>query len=596
MDDGQTSKWIAERLAKIDQTSKIGREANSSYLYPEYRDNLLGFIAEVIGDVTYDREFDHKAALWEGQRAIIHSMEDFKRTAVFSARGHGKDHCLARAMLAVFYTRPARILCLAPSLRQLQNILFSEVSKVFHGSKIKLEGELLSIKLKLKDDPSRYILGIPAGDPDRVRGFHAGVDAPGDPDRDMLTEEDMRRIEEFLLEGGDEEEEIWICVDEPEGVAESVFAALEGTLSKTRARVVLIGNPAQGLYDEHTYPRALMDETGAWNCINLSSIPHSEYPGQNEDQLSRFDAIYDAPPGWLIPHESRATATATYDSSDPVFLSDWRGLFSESMGDSQVIPHKALQLSAERFEENTQRNQIGPRIGIDLGFGGDMTVATLMVNGVVRDVVSWRDASDDKTMQVTISNKIIALCSDWGHAVYESWPETWDGGAIVGGRLSIDQTGMPGVADILSAKGIECDRVNFGAAFRGDQLGEADYSIKFQNNRAGMYWSARQGLQSGLFHIPFSSKYATLREQIKWTLYERDYDLIKLEKKSKIIERHGNSPDYADAFVMACRPSVDSPAIWTTGGPLLTPTRNLLVPGDVSRKSTRRDSRQWTRL
>tara|TARA_E500000305_G_scaffold108357_1_gene110565 strand:- start:26701 stop:28494 length:1794 start_codon:yes stop_codon:yes gene_type:complete len=594
VDDSKTWEWIGDKLAQIDQTSPIGSGASTSYLYPEYRDRPLDFIGDVLGKRTWKG----KVALWEGQRAIVESVFKNKVTCAYSSRGTGKDHVASELMLAFFYTRFSRVLCLAPSMRQLQVILFSEVSKRFHGAKQKLEGELLSLKLKLPDDASHYILGIPAGDPDRVRGFHAGVDCPGDPDQDELTEVDVQMIQQIIDEGGKEADEVLIVVDEPEGISDEVFRVLEGTLSKPGARILFIGNPAQSLFEDHTYPNHLRNIESKAHTINLNSIPHSEFPGENEDQIAMFDEIYTVP-GWLVGHEERQIAKRKNQSQDPIFLSDWRGLFSEDAMAAQVIPLTALIVSGERYMDRSSRHAIGPRVGVDLGFGGDPSVATLMVDGIVCSTYSWRSPRDDKAMQVNCARKISQLVQHWGREVAQEFPESWDGGAIVGQRLSIDQTGLPGVCDILHELDVETDRVDFGSSYRGDPMELVSANMKMVNQRAGMYWHARMGLQEGVYHVPREERFAHYWEQLPWTLYEREFDTIKLEPKKKVIERHGHSPDYADSFVLACVPTGDSKIIWSTGGPVLS--NDLPMIGDKGmgeRAITRptRSRRQWKRF
>jgi len=588
-------EWILGELRRVDAKSPIGSTAHSSYLYPEYRDDLLGFIANVLGDRTWKGS----VALWRGQRAIAESVQRNKVTGVYSSRGTGKDHALARLILALFYTRPCRILCLAPSMRQLQEILFAQISKSFNGATQKLEGDLQTMKLKLPGDASHYILGIPAADPERARGFHAGVECPGDPDQDEMTEEDMLKVTEMLEAGAQAADEVYIIVDEPEGVSEEVFRVLEGTMSKPGTRMVLIGNPAQGLFDDHTYPRLLRSRPAGSHTINLSSVRHADFGDENAAQLAMFDEVFDEVPGWLVPHAARDKARRDYHSQDPIFLSDWRGLFSEDAMESQVIPLNALNASVEYYASHRTRRGIGPRIGVDLGFGGDASVATLMVDGVVCSTHSWRSSRDDRRMQVTTAEVLRDLFMFWGDEVSREYPESWDGGAIVGQRVSIDETGLSGVSSILYEMGIEVDRVDFGGAFRGDPTGLVDGGLQMANQRAGMYWHARMGLQDGRYHIPDEERFKDYWEQLPWTLFERDGSRVKLESKKHTIKRHGHSPDFADSFVLACVPSQDRPVMWSTGGPTLS---NSLLPipdkdaAPMPPSSGRRDRRQWRRV
>jgi hypothetical protein len=153
-------------------------------------------------------------------------------------------------------------------------------------------------------------------------------------------------------------------------------------------------------------------------------------------------------------------------------------------------------------------------------------------------------------------------------------------------RISIDDTGLNGVCDILGSRGMGVDRVNFGARPRGDYTDIVGHQL-FKNTRAEMYWVVRRGLQEGRFRIP--SKYRRIWQQLQWTHYSREMgtkgDVMKLESKDDIRARHGRSPDNADALVLACRENL---------GPIISSSPS---PAEVQRaRRSRRHRRGWKKL
>lgn len=557
-----------------------------SHLHKQYLGREEEFVRDILGKETWAGN----VSLTSAQLSVMRAVFDHKRVAVYSGRGHGKDFTAALIATTWFYTRPSRVLCFAPSLRQLKTILFREISESINGARVRLEGEVLTMGVKV--DASHWMAGIPAANPDNVRGFHAGVKVPGDPNSDEITDYDLEMIEK-MVNGGNEASVLIIC-DEPEGLPEEIFRTLEGTLSKRNVHMLLIGNPIQSLTDEHTYPKSLLDDSGAWYKIKLSSFPEEKFP----DPLSHlYDEVHDNPPGWLIPHESREKALRDYDIGDPIFLSDWLGRFSTEEVESQVVPYRVLTTSEERYVSNRSRMRLGPRIGIDIGFGGsDPCVAVLMVDGVVSAVDEWHPSADDPSSQITTAHYIRDLCIEWGAQVGEIYGESWDGSPIIGGRLSIDDSGLSGVGDILFSLGVECDRVNFAKSPDGHHKALTG-TTRLANCRTEMYWIARMGLSDGMFFVPKEERFRKLRDQLPWTRYDRRHDgnfpVIALESKKDLKRRHGSSPDYADAFVLACRETNPSFIIAETGPLVLGRARG--VKDDIS-SPARRSRLGWKKI
>ncbi|MEL6716333.1 MAG: hypothetical protein AAFP86_21320, partial [Planctomycetota bacterium] len=173
------------------------------------------------------------------------------------------------------------------------------------------------------------------------------------------------------------------------------------------------------------------------------------------------------------------------------------------------------------------------------------------------DEEEWSPPSDSPSAQVDIARHIAVLAVRWGKMIHDLYPEAWDGSPIIGQRLSIDDTGLSGVADILFERGVEVHRVVFSASPTGAYR-ELTGVQRFANVRAEMAWGLRRGLQTGQRMIP--ERFRRSWQQLPWTLFERKADslgsVIQLEPKEKVIARHGRSPDTADADMLAAMPTM----------------------------------------
>tara|TARA_R110000772_G_scaffold74258_6_gene161793 strand:+ start:1408 stop:2895 length:1488 start_codon:yes stop_codon:yes gene_type:complete len=471
---------------------------------------------------------------------------------------------LGRIAQAFLYSRPSRVIITGPSLRQVEKQMMANLRDSWFKSQRKLfamNGRPSNLELKLTE--SCFLIGIPARNPDNVRGFHAGPSIPGDADADELSQDDM----DFFAQLEEEEDDIdllWIC-DEAQGVDPRVFDALEGMMTKPGASCLWTGNPMLGVDDDHPYVKAFREGSG-FHRIRVSSFPQEQFP----ETAVEYDKVFDKVPKYLVSDEDKARALTQHDPDEPIFLSDWLGRFSPGSSTSVVVPRTALMAALGTNYRNLR--PLGPRIGIDIGTGNpDPCVASLFVNGVKRAQHKWAPAADDHEGQVSIADVILQLAAKWGSELDEE--DNWSGGLpISGARISIDDSGLVGVCDILANRGCYVDRVNFARSAQG-QWREIVGTQRFLNIRVEMHWVARRGLQEGIFVIPMEFRESW--DQATWTHYERSYDgtgpLIKLEGKDKVKARHGGkSPDAFDADILAMRDTGSGKLFGQTGAKILT--------------------------
>jgi hypothetical protein len=156
------------------------------------------------------------------QMEFLRALPNEKRISIRSGHGTGKDASASWAILWFLSTRAmAKVVCTAPTARQLNDILWSEISKWARDSAIQDEFVIQSEKIFKKEAPKEWwaravspsVRADPADQAETLAGFHG----------------------DHLL----------IVVDEASGVEDPVFIPIEGALTQEDNRVLLIGNPTK---------------------------------------------------------------------------------------------------------------------------------------------------------------------------------------------------------------------------------------------------------------------------------------------------------------------------------------------------------------
>ena len=108
-----------------------------------------------------------------------------------------------------------------------------------------------------------------------------------------------------------------------------------------------------------------------------------------------------------------------------------------------------------------------------------------------------------------------------------------------------------GVVDRLRERGLGVDGVDFGGRALGDWALLLGRDFRALNRKAELHWAARQALQAGHASVP-----EAYRETIWRQAGGRNYEVaekgsFQVEKKERVRARFGESPDYADAWVLS---------------------------------------------
>ena len=236
-------------------------EQSFSPWFTDYQGRELEFIGDILG-LRHART--GKTQLWAAQRAIVDALFKHRFVSVLSARSTGKTFTSGVLIPTFFYTAPSRVLVTGPGMRQITKLSWSEARTRILGATQKLPGELLHSELRIDD--RHYAICIPSKNPEHLRGFHAGVTVPGDPDSDSLAPEDL----EEMLDGLDDATRMLIIVDEPEAVPAETFRILRGSFNKPNVYCCMTGNPSLGLSSIPTRQPTTKYSTG---CPSTWSAP-----------------------------------------------------------------------------------------------------------------------------------------------------------------------------------------------------------------------------------------------------------------------------------------------------------------------------------
>jgi hypothetical protein len=164
---------------------------------------------------------------------LLNNFTKSKRNTIRSGHGTGKDAIAAWIIWWFMCTRPyAKVVCTAPTFRQLNDILWSELSKWGRKSRTNLLSEFVIQKDKIfhKDAPKEYW----------VRAVSVSVKASADDQAETLA--------------GFHGDHLLIVVDEASGVPDPVFIPLEGAMTQEDNWAFMIGNMTKNtgyFYDTH---------------------------------------------------------------------------------------------------------------------------------------------------------------------------------------------------------------------------------------------------------------------------------------------------------------------------------------------------------
>lgn len=305
----------------------------------EYYHDPVGFLVGVL-DMAPDP--------WQAETAK--DIDAHPKVAVKSGQGVGKTALEAGLAIWFLCCRPyAKVVCTAPTMQQLYDVLWAEIAKWLTRSKVR---ELLTwtkTKVYMNGDAERWFATAKtATKPENMQGFH--------------------------------EDHMLIIVDEASGVADPIMEAILGTLTGKDNRLLLMGNPNR---IEGVFYDAFGRDRDQYRTRTVSSRESSRTSRENIEMLERKYGI------------DSDVVRVRIDGNFP------RG------GLDAFIPLEMAEIVSDR-QADPDPNDPVLHVGADIArFGDDKSVIARRVGGIVLPLQKFTKQSTMET-----AGRIIRVCKD----------------------------------------------------------------------------------------------------------------------------------------------------------------------------------------
>lgn len=203
------------------------------HLARKYREDPVFFVEHALGHMT-----------WSKQRQILWSIRDHEKTAVRACHGSSKTFTAAEAVTWFLNCIPeSKVITTAPTFSQIKNLLWAEINKIYTNSQVELIGECLTTEIKIKEDPNSYAIGFSTDKPSRAEGWHAPA--------------------------------ILFIFDEAKGIEQWMWDSVRGLMTGGFCRFLAISTTDGVQVGENYYDIFKSDKKG-WNKIHISALdcPH----------------------------------------------------------------------------------------------------------------------------------------------------------------------------------------------------------------------------------------------------------------------------------------------------------------------------------
>ena len=413
--------------------------------------------------------------LWSKQKEVLRAVEHKRRVAVKSGNGLGKDFTAAVAVLWYVHAHdPAVVLSTAPTFRQVRHVLWRQIHRLYRNAADTLGGVMLDTRWEVADD--RYALGLSANDADQFQGFHC--------------------------------ENMFVVVDEAEGVAEPIYEAVEAVMTSAHPTLLLIGNPTTTSGGFH---RAFHRERGIYETITMSAL---ESPNVAQGKI---DIPGLTTPAWV--EERRAM----WGENSEMFRARVMGEFPDRGEDNLIAISDIDDATYPPGEVPAATGGYEPVVlGVDVArYGVDRSVIMVRRGNVVVDVRTFHGFPTTAT-----TGQIVATARD-------RHPQ----------QVNVDETGLgAGVVDPLREQGFTVYGFNGSAAPVGQDMVCA-------NLRAEGYWTLARRFRDHSIRIPRDAELIAELASLRYRYNSRGK--VLMESKDGMKSRGLPSPDKADALMLA---------------------------------------------
>ena len=404
----------------------------------------------------------------------MRAVERERRVAVKSGNGLGKDFTAAVAVLWYVYAHdPAIVLSTAPTFRQVRHVLWRQIHRLYRNASDTLGGTMLDTRWEVAED--RYAMGLSASDADAFQGFHC--------------------------------ENMFVVVDEAEGVAEPIYEAVEAVMTSAHPTLLLIGNPTTTSGGFH---RAFHRESGIYETITMSAL---ESPN-----VAAGDIVIPGLTTAAWVEERRAM----WGEGSEMFRARIMGEFPDR-GEDNLIAISDIDDATYPLGEVPAAGEYERVIlGVDVArFGVDRSVIMVRRGDVVVDVRVFHGI-DTEDLAGRVRNTALALDAS---------------------GVNVDEVGMgAGVVDKLRNEGAPVQGINGS----NSPIREA---VVCANLRAEGYWTLARRFREHSIRIPRDAELIAELASLRYRYNSRGK--VLMESKEDMKKRGLPSPDKADALMLA---------------------------------------------
>jgi len=472
------------------------------------------------------------------QKRIVSAVMENERVAVRSNHDMGKTFTMASIVLAFLSVHPeSKVITTAPTARQVELLLWSEIRTLYGKAKYPLGGRMLTTKWEIA--PDWFAVGF-------TSQKQSGGESQGQANSGFQG---------FHAPGG-----ILVVFDEATGIPIDVWKQLEGLMTQANVRFVAIGNPTTKAcqfyrcFSDPTYKKIHL------SCFDSPNLKASGFHSLEDirDELDRLrelteDERLEALKKYKVVTPHLVTArwvvgcALRWGLDHPLFVSKCLGDFPEE-DERCLMPLAVVEAAQRREPEEAQRRRF---IGVDVArFGGDKSVIHMLHGVNLEDVKTLM-----KRDTVQVSGAVIKMVNDL--------PEKE---RLVGGVIMVDATGIgSGVADQVRAyknsnqtwRNWQVADLHFGAGFEvgrdGTKEQVAELKDEFANRKAYAYKLLADDLKSELVLPPDAGEESVYCEELPTIIYFFDpKGKLVIEDKEAYKKRTGRgSPDHADSLAIA---------------------------------------------
>lgn len=413
--------------------------------------------------------------LWEGQEKILDAFPRYRKIAVSSGNACGKDFISAGIALAFCFSYyPSKVIITAPTDRQVKEVIWGELTRHYRNATIPLGGTLFTTKLSITED--WFIIGFTTKEAQEQKGKFQGFHSPN----------------------------ILIIVSEAQAVTEDIYQQIDGLMTSSNAKLLLIGNP---LTRSGYFAKALQSDSD-FHRIELSCL---DTPNVREKR--------EVIPG-LVSYEWVEEMRQKYGEDSREWRTRVLGKLPVEGDVDSLIPFSLIENAINlRFEE------MGVKIlACDPAeFGDDETVLTIIqkATGGWKQTYLWAHTGQDL---MNTTGRIIDL-------YHSEKPKV----------IIIDKIGI-GAGIVSRLQELKIPVLGFNSA-------EKSITKNYYNKRAEGYYKLQEILQRGQLQLMNDEKQTQQLLSIRFEFHSDGRK--KIVSKEKLKKEGIVSPDRADALMMA---------------------------------------------